>query len=246
MAHFSFDEATHVYALMPGSRHVPSVTQVLEHTGMAPDLSFLDAYYRERGRAIHIAMALELMGTLDEATLDERIVPFIERGRRWLDQLDVTPLVVEYPWVHTVLEYGGTLDLFCESKIGLLLIDWKSTLMDPAYQIQVAGGYEPLLIDAAEHGAVGIAPGDVKAARMAVVTLGTEMPKMHWCGRQNSAGILNRDLFRPGSRRVSASVSTFAQADVSNALNVTSNRFAPLYSDSPITAAVWCGYPSMD
>lgn len=196
MAHFVFDEATHVYAMMPGSRQVPSVTQVLETTGMAPDLSFLDAYYRERGRAIHTAMALELMGTLDDATLDERIVPFIERGRRWLEQLEVTPLVVEHRWVHTILEYGGTLDLFCESKIGPLLIDWKSTMFDPAYEIQVAGGYEPLLIEAAENGAVGIAPGDVKAARMAVVTLGTEMPKMHWCGRQNKAGILNRDLFR--------------------------------------------------
>lgn len=196
MAHFLFDEATHVYSMMPGSRHVPSVTQVLETTGMAPDLSFLDPYYRERGRAIHTAMALELMGKLDESTLDERIVPFIERGRRWLEQLEVTPLVVEHRWCHTVLEYGGTLDLFCDSKVGLLFIDWKSTMFDPAYEIQLAGGYEPLLIEAAEHGAVGIAPGDVIKARMAVVTLGTEMPKMHWCSRQNKAGILNRDLFR--------------------------------------------------
>lgn len=200
MSHFVFDSEAHTYTLNPaggrGYRRVPSVTEVLETTGISPDFSHLDPYYRDRGRAIHTAMALELMGTLDEATLDERIIPFIERARRWLDVLDIVPIIVESAWVHTVSEYGGTLDLFCESKVGPLLIDWKATMMDPAYEIQVAGGYEPLLVEAAEHGAVGIAPGDVKAARMAVVTLGTEMPKMHWCGRQNKAGILNRDLFR--------------------------------------------------
>lgn len=196
MAHFIFDSASHRYALMPGSRHVPSVTQVLELVGIAPDFSYLDPYYRERGRAIHTAMSLELLGRLDESTLDPRIVPFVERGRRWLEALEVTPLVVEHRWCHTVLEYGGTLDLFCESKLGPLLIDWKATQHDPAYEIQVAGGYAPLLLEAAEHGAVPIAPGDLHRARMAVVTLGTEMPKMHWCGREHRGGILNTELFR--------------------------------------------------
>jgi len=196
MAHFLFDEAAHRYVMMPGSRHVESVTQVLDAVGMSPDFSHLDPYYRERGHAIHKAMSLELLGKLDDSTLDPRIVPFVERGRRWLDALEVTPLVVEHRWCHTVLEYGGTLDLFCESKLGLLFVDWKATMNDPAYEVQVAGGYEPLLIEAAEQGAVPIAPGDVRAARIAVVTLGTEMPKMHWCSRQNPAGILNAELFR--------------------------------------------------
>lgn len=197
MSHFVFDEAGHRYVMMPGSRHVPSVTQVLELVGMAPDFSFLDPYYRDRGRAIHKAMSLELLGKLDESTVDERVMPFIENGRRWLELLEVTPLVVEHRWCHTVLEYGGTLDLFCESKLGPLLVDWKATQHDPAYDVQVAGGYEPLLREAAEHGAVPVAPGDVAAARIAVVTLATETPKMHWCSRHNkAAGILNAELFR--------------------------------------------------
>lgn len=196
MAHFIFDSASHSYVLMPGSRRVPSVTQVLEATGIAPDFSFLDPYYRERGRAIHTAMSLELLGRLDDSTLDDRVRPFIEHGRAWLEALEVTPLVVEHRWCHTVLEYGGTLDLFCESKLGPLLVDWKSTFHDPAYEIQVAGGYAPLLLEAAEQGAVPIAPGDVSKARMAVVTLDTVMPKMHWCSREHRGGILNTELFR--------------------------------------------------
>lgn len=194
MAHFTFDEAAHRYAV--GSVHVPSVTQVLEGTGMAPDLSHLPEYYRHRGRAIHTAMALHLAGRLDESTLDERIVPFIDHGRAWLDAIEAQPLVIEHRWVHTALLYGGTLDLFCDSKIGLLLVDWKSTFHDPAYDVQVAGGYAPLLLEAAEHGAVPIEPAQVMEARLAVVTLKQPMGKMHECGRHGRGGVAHSETFR--------------------------------------------------
>jgi len=185
VSHFTFDEAHHHYVLEPdehgrGHRRVPSVTQVLEHAGMSPDFSHLDPYYMERGSAIHRAVALDMLGKLDESTLDERIIPYVENARTWLSSLEVTPLIVEFRWVHTVLEYGGTLDLFCESKLGLLLIDWKAVIYDRSYAIQLAGGYRPMLINAAEAGAVPVTPGDVAEARMAVVTLATEFPKAHW------------------------------------------------------------------
>lgn len=192
MSHFRFDAERHIYSVPYGQislgefRRVPSVTQVLEITRMAPDFSHLDPWYRDRGKAIHAAMALELLGELDESSLDDRIVPFVERGRRWLEALDVQPVVIEHRWVHRVHRYGGTLDLFCESKLGPLLIDWKSTQYDDAYAIQVAGGYEPLLLEAAREDAVPVDPTDVQRARMAVVTLGTEMPKTHWVQRSNN------------------------------------------------------------
>jgi len=196
MPHFKFDKDQHVYGIEPGPawRTVPSVTQVLEATGISPDLSFLDPWYLERGRAIHEAMALELVGELDWRSLDDRIRPFIEHARDWLDVLQVTPLVVEHRWVHRIHEYGGTLDLFAESKLGPILIDWKTVIMDASYDIQVAGGYEPLLLEAAEEGAVAVAPGDVRAARIAVVTLGTAMPKAHWISRDSQPEIFRAAL----------------------------------------------------
>ncbi len=194
--HFLFHADTHRYVLMPGSRRVPSVTQVLDEVGMSPDLSHLPLYYRDRGRAIHSAMALHLAGTLDESTLDERIVPFIDNGKAWLDTIDAVPLVVEHRWVDTELEYGGTLDLFCDSKLGPLLVDWKSTMMDPSYSVQVAGGYEPLLLDAATVGAVAVDPDQVAAARIAVVTLKQPMGKTHWCTRHGRGGVAHADTFR--------------------------------------------------
>ena len=196
MSHFIFDEGPHVYVLMPGSVVVPSVTQVLDAAGMSPDLSHLPDFYRDRGRAIHRAMALHLHGTLDASTLDERVAPFIENGQRWLDNVGAVPLVVEHRWVHMSHEYGGTMDLFCDSKLGPLLIDWKSTMHDPSYEIQVAGGYEPLLLDAAAAGAVAVDVEHVAAARIAVVTLKQPMGKTHWCARHGRGGVAHADTFR--------------------------------------------------
>lgn len=191
MAHFSFDAGEHIYYAEPERRAVPSVTQVLERAGMSPNFDHLPRYYLDRGSAIHTAIALELYGRLDWSTLDERIEPFVTRARDFLEALDVTPLVIEFRWVCMVHEYGGTLDLFCESKLGPLLVDWKSTTHDQSYAVQLAGGYLPLLEQAAEEGAVPVAPGDVKKARLAVVTLGTDMPKPHWVLKDN-----NREVFR--------------------------------------------------
>lgn len=181
MSDFTFDEATHTYRV--DGRRILSVTQVLDIAGMSPDFSHLDPWYMERGRAIHSAMALELLGELDDDTLDPRIVRFVEAGRRWLELVEAVPQAVEFRGAHRVLEYAGTLDLFCQSKLGPLLIDWKSTMFDESYAVQVAGGYEPLLLEAAQDGAVGVDPLEVRAARCAVVTLGTDMPKTHWIKR---------------------------------------------------------------
>ncbi|KKN56862.1 hypothetical protein LCGC14_0567870 [marine sediment metagenome] len=194
MAHFQFDEGTHTYAL-PGSRHVPSVTQVLEGTGMAPDFSFLPDYYLHRGQAIHKAMALHLLGTLEQETLDERIRPFVEAGQEWLELVEARPIVIEHRWVHTVLEYGGTLDLFADTKLGHLIVDWKASIMDEAYEVQVAGGYAPLLLEAAEHGAINAEPELVAAARMAVVTL-KGRAKPHFVPAHNNAGLAQTAVFR--------------------------------------------------
>ncbi len=194
MAHFQFNEETHVYAL-PGSRHVPSVTQVLEGTGMAPDFSFLPDYYLHRGQAIHKAMALHLVGRLEEASLDERIRPFVEAGQEWLELVEARPIVIEHRWVHTVLEYGGTLDLFAHTRLGPLLVDWKTSIMDEAYEVQVAGGYAPLLQEAVEQGAINAAPELVAEARMAVVTL-KGRAKPHFIPAHNNAGIAQTAIFQ--------------------------------------------------
>jgi hypothetical protein len=205
MAHFVFDPVAHVYAIEPGPRVVPSVTQVLEDVRMSPDYDHLPRFYMERGSAIHQAVGLELLGRLDWSSLDDRIVPFVERARTFIEMLEITPLVVEFRWVCKIHEYGGTLDLFCESKLGPLLIDWKSTTHDVSYEIQVAGGYAPLLEQAAEEGAVPVAPGDVKKARQAVVTLGTDVPKPHWIKKENQVEVFRAALavskWRTANRR---------------------------------------------
>lgn len=201
MAHFRFNEEDHRYEVRArtgttenGWRQIPSVTQVLEAAGLAPDFSFLDPFYLERGAAIHEAVALDLRGELDWTSLDDRIRPFVDHARNWLDAIGATPLVVEFRWADKIHGYAGTLDLFCESKLGPLLIDWKAAHIDPAYAVQVAGGYEPLLLQAAEEGAVPVAPGDVRRARIGIVNLKTEMPKVDWINRDNNVEIFRAAL----------------------------------------------------
>ena len=59
----------------------------------------------------------------------------------------------------------------------------------------MAGGYAPLLLEAAEHGAINADPELVAAARMAVVTL-KGRAKPHFCPVHNNAGLAQTAVFR--------------------------------------------------
>ena len=188
--HFSFEKEGHVYT-MDGAR-IPSVTEVLGENRMLPDYRALDPYYAIRGTAVHEAVALELQGRLDWDSLDEHTRPYVERAARLIEMLQIEAMAVETQWASRAYRYAGTVDLFCRSNLGPLLLDWKAGGPEVAHKIQVGGGYRPLMIEAAEEGAVPMEPTEVRHARAGVVCLNTEIPKPLWVDNLEQAELIFR------------------------------------------------------
>lgn len=208
MAHFSFEPTAHVYT-MDGVR-VPSVTEVLGENRLLPDYRALDPYYASRGTAVHEAVALELQDRLDWDSLDEHTRPYVERAARFIQMLEIEPLAVEFQWASKVYRYAGTVDLFCRSRLGDLILDWKAGGPEVAHAIQVGGGYRPLLLEAAEEGAVPMSPTEVRRARCGVVCLNTEIPKPVWVENPEQAEMVFRSALALTNFRRSHKIRRYA------------------------------------
>jgi hypothetical protein len=116
----TFDEAAHEYRV--AGRAVPSVTQIVNAV-LAPDYSRCEPWHMERGRAVH--RAAELIGLGKHlAPVCDAIAGRVEAVRRWYAEHPAAKVLEVEMRVHT-RSYAGTLDLLCEDKKGLLLVDWK-------------------------------------------------------------------------------------------------------------------------
>ena len=76
---------------------------------------YSDPWYAERGRMIHLATALYDYGTLDESSLDYRIVPYLEAFKSYREQFpfietDYPDRNIEIVLGDHVYDYAGTLD----------------------------------------------------------------------------------------------------------------------------------------
>jgi hypothetical protein len=105
----TFDAASHKYQL--GDRVLPSVTQVLQATGLA-DFSapWFTADCRDRGSLMHQAIALDVEGVLDDETLDPQLRPYLDGWRRFLEESRCEVERWETPVCDPALGYAGTLD----------------------------------------------------------------------------------------------------------------------------------------
>jgi hypothetical protein len=187
---FHYDDAEHAYWL--GPLRLKSVTEVLTKAHMLPDYSGRDPIFRERGSAVHTAMALNFAGTLDESTLDEsytaslfgRMVqiagtaPLFRNAQRWVEKEDFRPIAVELPSYCDALLYGGTFDaLGMTESYGLTLPDWKSGEVEPGHHVQVGGGYLPLVERLAREGHLPITIKDLAKIHVCIVPLNQELPE---------------------------------------------------------------------
>ena len=121
-----FDEEQHVYRI--NGRRAPGVTETLHAVRLLWDHSLTDPFYRERGTAVHKAIALDVLGRLDESTVDEHVRPYLHRARGVLQTLDAVPLVVEKPMFDPISHYGGCPDILFLARVlsSLVLVDWKT------------------------------------------------------------------------------------------------------------------------
>lgn len=120
-----FDESAHRYTL--DGRELPSVTTVLsileDWRGVDPGVL---ARAAEFGTHVHQACALANAGTLDEATLDPALAPYLAQWRRFLAESGAEVLASEMRVFHRGLRYAGTLDVLALWKGQRCIIDIKT------------------------------------------------------------------------------------------------------------------------
>ena len=108
---FEFDPVAHCYTL--DGRVLPSVTQILRGLD---DFSKVPARVleqaRDRGQRVHAACNLDVLGILDENTVDDEVAPYLAQFRRFLRESGFTPTLTECRVYDEKLWYAGTLDLF--------------------------------------------------------------------------------------------------------------------------------------
>ena len=111
MARFEFDPIAHCYTL--DGRALPSVTQILRGLD---DFSNVTARVlekaRDRGQRVHAACSLDVLGILDENTVDDQVAPYLAQFRKFLRESRFTPTLSECLVYDDKLWYAGTLDLF--------------------------------------------------------------------------------------------------------------------------------------
>lgn len=120
-----------------------SVTNVIKAAGLMPDYS-PDTYARDRGAAVHKAIELFLLGTLDPATVDGAVRPYLDAFKQWQTFTKAEPvetdgkLLVEYEITDELLGYIGHIDLVCLIRGCQWVIDYKAGTPDPWHPIQTA------------------------------------------------------------------------------------------------------------
>ncbi len=107
----NFDPETHTYTDEKTGQVVPSVTQIIN--SCFPYQSYSadgGEYYAQRGKAVHLAIHYIEKGTLDPATVDKDIWPYIEAYLKFRKDFKYKTLSAEELVYHTKYGYAGTLD----------------------------------------------------------------------------------------------------------------------------------------
>lgn len=126
MSVLSFDEPTHTYRF--GGQVVPSVTSILspltDFSRVPPHVLQAAADF---GKAVHRACELDDLGELDETTLDDALLPYLQAWRKFSAEHDVQWEQIERPVYHATMRYAGTPDRFGKVNGRPAVVDIKST-----------------------------------------------------------------------------------------------------------------------
>lgn len=136
-----FDEASHTYSIkIPGGfRTILGVTTALRIAGLVEDAWFTPEA-AERGKLVHLATCYSDDGELDEASLDERILPYVYAWQRFREDTGAIVLAKETVVVDRAGRYAGTFDRLLQypGSTRKTLIDIKTGAPQPWHHIQTA------------------------------------------------------------------------------------------------------------
>lgn len=127
----TFDETLHRYTY--NGAVIPSVTTILKSVGL-PDLSGIPAatlqWKAQLGTMVHLATELDDTNELDESSLDDRIVPYLEAYRRFKSESGFEAREIEQMIFDPVLKYAGKLDRYGIIKGKPSVLDIKTGAFD--------------------------------------------------------------------------------------------------------------------
>jgi hypothetical protein len=138
-----FDQASHTYTL--DGVKLPSVTEVLrplENFDGVPRDALEHA--RLRGQHVHEAMALLVREDLDWLSLDPELVPYLEGGKRFLEESGITVIASEFRVACKRLRVAGTLDLLGVLRNSECVLDFKAAAAVPLTVGPQCAAYEHL------------------------------------------------------------------------------------------------------
>ena len=141
---FKFDPDYHIYTL--NGNTLPSVTGIIKPLF---DFSMINPevleYKRQLGTAVHLATELFDDNDLDESTLDEAVIPYLEAWKKFKVEMNVEIIASERPLYNVVHRYAGMIDREALVNKRPFLIDIKCTAaLSPATGIQLSG-YKDML-----------------------------------------------------------------------------------------------------
>jgi hypothetical protein len=130
MSGVRLDETTHRY-YDAGGHELPGVSYLLRIMGLQGDFyDRLDPYYAIRGRFIHKACHLDMLGQLDDATVDPAIAGYVSAWREFVRLSGAKMHSMETLCYSDVYQYCGTYDflgwLTGTGEESLTLLDIKS------------------------------------------------------------------------------------------------------------------------
>lgn len=129
----AFNSEKHEYRI--NGRVVPSVTQLIE--AVLERQFAVDAWYLERGTAVHACAALIARGK--DFACDERIKGYVAAVRKFFR--DLKPLVIGEEMIvgSELYQYAGTLDLLAMINGVRVVVDYKNSLDTERTKLQLAG-----------------------------------------------------------------------------------------------------------
>jgi hypothetical protein len=145
MSLISFNEEAHVYTRIDDGVVVPSVTQILklitEH-----EYRFVDRDVMERaarlGTAVHKMIELDIAGDLDEESLSEPLVPYLQQWRQFRSTSGFKAEASELRVYSKKFGYAGTLDIAGTLRGRKCIIDAKRCAMVPKSAGPQTSAYE--------------------------------------------------------------------------------------------------------
>lgn len=140
-------------ALADSLGQIPSVTEILEATGLGPNYNGVPPAILERkrllGTALHLAVHYDTEGTLDEASVHPEIAESLGLWRQFLMESGFRVIHSELELIHPQWRFKGHPDVVCAMpKGGHAIVDLKrvASVDKPAVALQLSG-YQLLVQD---------------------------------------------------------------------------------------------------